>query len=255
MCNLYRMEKAPDAILGLARELGMEVGFPEGVPNFEPRDVRITERAPLLRRAAGGAVELVERRWSWPGPTGKPVFNFRGEGRRFAPAERCVVLADGFYEFTTPEDPKAKRKDRWLFEWPQHPWFGIAGIVRADPTVGEAFTLLTCEPGARRQALPQPPDRAAEPRGLLRLARPGARGGRVRPPASRRHPQGPARLKPSPFRGEGWERGDSCDAAPDRLSPILAPKGRGRKLPLDRHTGRTTAFLHPMFLIRSDSAL
>lgn len=147
MCNLYRMEKAPDAILGLARELGMEVGFPEGVPNFEPRDVRITERAPLLRAAAEGTVELVERRWSWPGPTGKPVFNFRGEGRRFAPAERCVVLADGFYEFTTPEDPKAKRKDRWLFEWPQHPWFGIAGIVRADPTVGEAFTLLTCEPG------------------------------------------------------------------------------------------------------------
>lgn len=151
MCNLYRMEKAPDAILGLARELGTEVGFPEGVPNFEPRDVRITDRAPLLRAGAGGAVELVERRWSWPGPGGKPVFNFRGEGRRFAPAERCVLLADGFYEFTTPPEtpggPKAKRKDRWLFEWPGHDWFGIAGIVRADAKVGEAFTLLTCEPG------------------------------------------------------------------------------------------------------------
>jgi putative SOS response-associated peptidase YedK len=146
MCNLYRMEKAPDAIVGLARELGREVGFPEGVPNFEPRDVRISERAPVLR-AGEGAVELVERRWSWPGPTGKPVFNFRGEGRRFAPAERCVVLADGFYEFTAPEDSKAKKKDRWLFEWPGHPWFGIAGIVRADAKVGEAFTLLTCEPG------------------------------------------------------------------------------------------------------------
>src|SRR5688572_28373424 len=150
MCNLYRMEKAPDAILGLARELGREVGFPEGVPNFEPRDVRISERAPVLR-AGEGAVELVERRWSWPGPSGKPVYNFRGEGRRFAPAERCVVLADGFYEFTAPPEtpgaPKAKRKDRWLFTWPGHDWFGIAGIVRADPKVGEAFTLLTCAPG------------------------------------------------------------------------------------------------------------
>jgi putative SOS response-associated peptidase YedK len=116
------------------------------VPNFEPRDVRITERAPILRAAAEGSA-LVERRWSWPAPNGKPVFNFRGEGRRFAPAERCVVLADGFYEFTTPEDPKAKKKDRWLFEWPGHDWFGIAGIVRSDPAVGEAFTLLTCEPG------------------------------------------------------------------------------------------------------------
>ena len=26
-------------------------------------------------------------------------------------------------------------------------WFGIAGIVRSDPKVGEAFTLLTCAPG------------------------------------------------------------------------------------------------------------
>lgn len=149
MCNLYRMEKAPDAIVGLARELGMEIAFPEGVPNFEPRDVRITERAPILRR--GENLKLVERRWSWPGPGGKPVFNFRGEGRRFAPAERCVVLTDGFYEFTAPPEtpgvPKAKKKDRWLFTWPAHDWFGIAGIVRADSTVGEAFTLLTCEPG------------------------------------------------------------------------------------------------------------
>ena len=145
MCNLYRMENAPYAIVALARELGHEIGFPEGVPNFEPRDVRITERAPILRRAE--RLELVERRWSWPGPTGKPVFNFRGEGRRFAPAERCVILTDGFYEFTAPEDAKAKKKDRWLFTWPGHEWFGIAGIMRQDSKVGEAFTMLTCPPG------------------------------------------------------------------------------------------------------------
>ncbi len=147
MCNLYRMEKAPDAMVGLARELGRTIAFPEGVPNFEPRDVRITERAPVLRGGADGATELVERRWSWPGARGKPVFNFRGEGRRFAPAERCVVLADGFYEFTASADPKAKKKDRWLFTWPGHDWFGIAGIVRTDPAAGEAFTLLPCPPG------------------------------------------------------------------------------------------------------------
>jgi putative SOS response-associated peptidase YedK len=144
MCNLYRMEKAPDAIVGLARELGMEIDFPEGVPNFQPRDVRITERAPILRGPE--VLQLVERRWSWPGPTGKPVFNYRGEGRRFDPADRCVILADGFYEFTAPAEPKAK-KDRWLFTWPGHEWFGIAGITRTDSKVGEAFTMLTCPPG------------------------------------------------------------------------------------------------------------
>jgi putative SOS response-associated peptidase YedK len=145
MCNLDRMEKAPDAIVGLARELGTEIDFPEGVPNFQPRDIRITERAPILRRP--DALQLVERRWSWPGSTGKPVFNYRGEGRRFDPADRCVILADGFYEFTAPEDPRAKKKTRWLFTWPGHEWFGIAGIYRADPKVGEAWTMLTCEPG------------------------------------------------------------------------------------------------------------
>jgi putative SOS response-associated peptidase YedK len=139
------MEKAPDAIIALARELGHQLAFPEGLPNFQPRDVRITERAPILRRSEG--LELVERRWSWPAPTGKPVFNFRGEDRRFPPAERCVILTDGFYEFTAPGDPKAKKKDRWLFTWPGHEWFGIAGIWRADAKVGEAWTMLTCEPG------------------------------------------------------------------------------------------------------------
>jgi len=148
MCNLYRMETAPDAIVSLVRELGRTVGFPEGVPNFQPRDVRITEQAPIIRAAgAEGALELLERRWSWPAPSGKPVFNFRGEGRRFPPAERCVVLADGFYEYTTPDAAKARKKDRWLFTWPPHAWFGIAGIYRSDAAVGEAFTMLTCPPG------------------------------------------------------------------------------------------------------------
>ena len=147
MCNLYRMEKAPDAIAALARELGQQVLFPEGVPNAEPRDVRITDRAPILRAAGNSAVELVERRWSWPGPTGKPLFNYRSDGRRFPPEGRCVALADAFYEFTAPADPKAPRKDRWRFTWKGHDWFGIAAIIRADARVGEAFTLLTCPPG------------------------------------------------------------------------------------------------------------
>lgn len=150
MCNLYRMEKAPDAIVAFARALGEQLAFPEGVPNFQPRDVRISERAPILRRGEG--LELVERRWSWPAPTGKPVFNFRGEGRRFPAGERCVILCDGFYEFTAPPEtpgaPKPKKKDRWLFTWPEHDWFGIAGIWRRDAKVGEAWTMLTCEPGA-----------------------------------------------------------------------------------------------------------
>ena len=83
MCNLYRLEKAHDATARLAHELGRQLSFPEGIPNFEPRaEIRITDRAPVVR-AGEADVELVQRRWSWPGPGGKPVYNFRSEGREF----------------------------------------------------------------------------------------------------------------------------------------------------------------------------
>jgi putative SOS response-associated peptidase YedK len=143
MCSDYRL---------LAR-VPVETLFPgllhpEGIPNFEPRDdIRITDRAPILRGAAAGAgaVELVQRRWSWPGPGGKPVYNFRSEGRELQRG-RCVILADGFYEFTAHSDPKSKRKHKFLFTLKDAPWFGIAGLWRSDPAVGEAFTMLTCPP-------------------------------------------------------------------------------------------------------------
>ena len=76
MCNLYRMEKSPDAIRRLFAEIQIPLTFPEGVPNFQPRDVRISEKAPIvIFERERGVAELVERRWAWPGPGGKPVFN------------------------------------------------------------------------------------------------------------------------------------------------------------------------------------
>lgn len=145
MCNLYQLEKSVDAVRRLFAEQQIPLEFPEGIPNFQSRDVRITERAPIVRWASGrDSAELVERRWSWPAPTGKPVFNMRSDGREFG-KDRCLVLADAFYEFTTPADPKQKKKDCWRFEPAGD--FAIAGIVRADPQAGEAFTLLTVPPG------------------------------------------------------------------------------------------------------------
>jgi putative SOS response-associated peptidase YedK len=120
------------------------------MPNAEPREeIRITDRAPILRWG-DGAAELVQRRWSWPGPGGKPVYNFRSDGREFANSGkggRCLIVTDGFYEFTTPKAPRAdKRKDRWLFTMAGREWFCIAGLWRAGEA-GEAFTMLTTEPG------------------------------------------------------------------------------------------------------------
>lgn len=145
MCNLYQLEKSVDAVRRLFAELQITLTFPEGIPNFEPRDVRISEPAPIVRwSSAGGSAELLQRRWSWPAPTGKPVFNMRSDGREFGP-NRCLILADSFYEFTAPADPKQKKKDRWRFT--PDGAFAIAGLIRADPQVGEAWTMLTVAPG------------------------------------------------------------------------------------------------------------
>jgi putative SOS response-associated peptidase YedK len=153
MCNLYSNKVAPAAVIAAFEQLRIPLTFPEGVPNFEPRDeIRITDRAPILRwsAAAGtgeGAAELVQRRWSWPGPGGKPVYNFRSDGREFGNG-RCLIVADSFYEFTAPAEPRAdKRKDRWSFSYAGRDWFCIAGLWRSGD-VGEAFTMLTTEPGA-----------------------------------------------------------------------------------------------------------
>lgn len=147
MCNLYTQSKSIDEVARLFRELELPLNFPEGIPNLQPRNIAITDPGPIVRAAGEpGQYDLVVRRWSWPGPSGKPVYNFRSEGREFS-SGRCLIVADGFYEFTAPADPKQKRKDRWLFTGRDEPLLGIAGLVRDVPGLGEAFTMLTTGPG------------------------------------------------------------------------------------------------------------
>lgn len=151
MCNAYKLELSATQIFDELAGAGVRIVYPEGIPNIAARtDIRITDVAPIVRTAGAGAGagagELVQRRWSWPGPSGKPVYNFRSDGRAFG-AGRCLIPVDGFYEYTTPADPKKKLKDKWLFTKPGEPLFCIAGLWRADPKVGEAFTMLTMPPG------------------------------------------------------------------------------------------------------------
>ncbi|HEU0311357.1 MAG TPA: SOS response-associated peptidase family protein [Sphingomicrobium sp.] len=150
MCNLYRLHKGTDAIRQIFEGLGHPLAFPEGIPNLEPRDIRITDPAPIVRIGKSG-LEMVIRRWSWPGQHGKPVFNLRSEGRNFT--RRCLAIGDGFYEFTKPDDPKAKRKDKWLFSPVDGELIGIAAVTQTHPQVGEAFSLLTAEPSPEVAAI------------------------------------------------------------------------------------------------------
>ena len=142
MCNLYTQSKSVDEVARLFRDIQVPLSFPEGLPNLQPRDIAITDPGPIVRER----YELVVRRWSWPGAGGKPVYNFRSEGREFG-SGRCLIVADAFYEFTPQADAKAKRKHKWRFTLRDAPIFAIAGLWRTDPAVGEAFTMLTTEPG------------------------------------------------------------------------------------------------------------
>ncbi|RWH48034.1 MAG: SOS response-associated peptidase [Mesorhizobium sp.] len=149
MCNDYRLHVDVASIVEDFADLKIRIRFSEGRPNLEARDdVKITDIGPIIRTVEGerGEGDLVQRRWSWPGTNKRPVYNFRSEGREFA-SNRCLIVADGFYEFTDPTDPKKKRKDKWLFTKADEPIFCIAGIWRKTDDVGEAFTMLTMEPG------------------------------------------------------------------------------------------------------------
>jgi putative SOS response-associated peptidase YedK len=203
MCN----EAARRASLGLIRDdfsqVGITLRFPEGLPNLASLDsIRITDTSVIVRAATPAdrlAAEMVQRRWSWAGPTGKPVYNFRSEGREFrnsGTGGRCLIPLDGFYEFTDPGtiadqvgDPDAQpdllgtapapaapprkaarpRKDKWLFTLaePEGGLFCVAGLWRTDAKFGEAFTMLTGAPGSdiapyhSRQIVLMPRDRWA----------------------------------------------------------------------------------------------
>ncbi|MCP8893319.1 SOS response-associated peptidase [Shinella daejeonensis] len=149
MCNDYRLTVDLASIMEDFADLKIKIRFSEGRPNVEARqDIKITDTAPIVRTVDGvrGEGDLVNRRWSWPGQNKRPVYNFRSEGREFK-SNRCLIIADGFYEFTDPVDPKKKRKDKWLFTKTDERIFAIAGIWRETNDVGEAFTMLTMEPG------------------------------------------------------------------------------------------------------------
>lgn len=162
MCN----EIARRIALGQLRddwsEIKVPLTFPEGLPNLAPEpSIRITDTALILRAGADGGATGTMRRWSWPGQGGRPVYNYRSEGRALANAAdsgRCLIPVDAFFEFTAPpaDAPRRAKKTKWRFTAAPggplalgraEPWFCVAGFWRTDSVVGEAFTLLTGEPG------------------------------------------------------------------------------------------------------------
>jgi putative SOS response-associated peptidase YedK len=145
MCNDYGNNIPYSAYLEAFSETRIPVRFPADAPNLKAReDIWPTDTAPIIRQVEGGT-EFAQLRWGFPParPKAAPVINFRSEGRRF-PKGRCLVPASHFFEFTGTKSPKSK----WKFTRTGEEWFCFAGLWRPTPDgAGDAFTLLTTEPG------------------------------------------------------------------------------------------------------------
>ncbi len=146
MCNDFGNHVAYAEYAEALRQLGMPILSPAAPPNLEPReDIWPTEVAPIFRGHDKG-VELARLRWGFEpsNPKGRPVINFRSEGRSFANSRRCLVPASHFFEFKGAKAPKSKFK----FTLRVEPWFCFAGLWSpGTPEKDEAFTLLTTTPG------------------------------------------------------------------------------------------------------------
>jgi putative SOS response-associated peptidase YedK len=175
MCNEFQRTKSLEAIVAAFRSEGLPLfGWSHGrTPNLlgpQP-SIRISDPA-MVARLRGEALEGEFVKWAWAGPKGAPVFNFRAEGRDFSRSDRVLVMTDGFFEYTTPAEPKAKRKDKHRFKLAGSDWFWLAGIVKDG-----CFSLLTTAPGPDmapfhdRQVAPLAPLAGLD---WLRLSRPAA---------------------------------------------------------------------------------
>jgi len=142
MCNDYeRHIKEQDYARALAAAQLEHIGELAVPPPAD--DVRVGEMSVTLI-ASGNGVALTCMRWGFaPERKGRaPVFNFRGDERRFGNSRRCIAPASAFFEFTGNRSPKSK----WRFALPGEPVVGIAGLWRNEPE-GASFTMLTVAPG------------------------------------------------------------------------------------------------------------
>lgn len=146
MCNQIEQHIAYQAYCEAMQAIEWGIPTVQTDLDLPVRDkINIRDIAAVIR-PAGNGVELAPMRFGFPAaqPGRGPVFNFKSEGRRFKDANRCLIPASAFFEFTGSKYPK----DRHRFTANGAPFLCIAGIWRAANDNGPAdFTMLTTEPG------------------------------------------------------------------------------------------------------------
>ncbi|WP_340646745.1 SOS response-associated peptidase family protein [Phenylobacterium sp.] len=208
MCNEYARTKSLDELIAEFTAPSSDLPLLGWENDHTPNDlagkasVKIRDTAPIVRLQDGKLVASMTT-WAWAGPGGKPVFNFKSEGRDFSQSDRVLIFADAFFEYTAPQAAKVKLKDKHQFTMARQDWFWIAGIVKAG-----CFSMLTASPG---------PDVAPyHDRGIIPLA-PGAGLDWLtlsRPQADILTPPAAGTLTVETLRKDGIERGGDDLFAP-----------------------------------------
>jgi putative SOS response-associated peptidase YedK len=156
MCGRYSLTTAPEAMRRL-----FDIGGP--LLNLEPRyNIAPTQEAPVIRLAPDGTRELAMLRWglvpSWSkdGPDSKfSTINARAETVADKPAyrsafrdRRCLVPADGFYEWRKEKTGKQP----FRFTMADGEPFAMAGLWERwrRPEGGElqSFTIIVTDANA-----------------------------------------------------------------------------------------------------------
>jgi putative SOS response-associated peptidase YedK len=129
---------------------------PEDMPDSFNFDAAPGSRNPIVRGSADGGREALPLLWGVPVPwSPRPIFNAKAETltekktfREAVERRRCIVPAEGFYEWLKLPDGK---KQRHLFRRRGGEPFAFAGIVSTghdlktgDPV--EAYIIVTTTP-------------------------------------------------------------------------------------------------------------
>ena len=163
MCGRYALTLPPEAVRAFFTYVEQ--------PNFPPRyNIAPTQPIAIVRRQAGDATgdrhfQLV--RWGLVPPfvkdfsTFRPIVNARSEGLVDKPSfrnafrrRRCIVIADGFYEWHQIEP---KRSQPYLVRRHDHSPFGLAGLVEtwlgADGSEIDTACIITTGANPRLAAI------------------------------------------------------------------------------------------------------
>ena len=154
MCTRYTLHQPDAAVRAVAESLGVSLEFAEPfVPHY---NLAPSVSAPVIL-AEAGAPRLQFLRWGLlpPADRGRPVRrmlpNARAESMTKLPAfraaaeRRCLVPANGFYEFKD----LGRRKEPYLFMLADEAPFAFAGLWEPpDGDLPGTFCILTTEPNS-----------------------------------------------------------------------------------------------------------